>query len=53
LHVHLAPRYPGTPEEYCGAGAVGLRTWADARRGEPSEIDAVGDRIREFLESSR
>jgi diadenosine tetraphosphate (Ap4A) HIT family hydrolase len=49
LHVHLAPRYPGTPSEYWGTGAVHLQDWAAARRGGPDQITAICDRLRRAM----
>jgi diadenosine tetraphosphate (Ap4A) HIT family hydrolase len=46
LHVHVAPRYAGTPREFWG---VRLREWPDAPRGGPREMAAVCDRVREAL----
>lgn len=52
LHVILTPRYPGTPEEYRGRGAVRLREWSGARRGHESEVRDVVARLRRFVEDS-
>lgn len=49
LHVHRAPRYPGTPDELCGVGAVGLSEWADGPRGRLPEIEDVCRRLRTAL----
>jgi histidine triad (HIT) family protein len=46
LHVHLAPRYPGTPEDYWWTR---LLDWPDAPRGGADEVAAVGQRLREAL----
>ena len=46
LHVHIAPRYPGTPEEYWWTR---LLDWPDAPRGGADEVAAVGQRIRTAL----
>jgi histidine triad (HIT) family protein len=46
LHVHLLPRYPGTPREYWWDR---VDEWPDARRGtEPEIIDLVA-RMRGYL----
>jgi histidine triad (HIT) family protein len=36
LHVHLIPRFPGTPREYWWTR---VDEWPDARRGGPAEIE--------------
>jgi histidine triad (HIT) family protein len=46
LHVHLLPRYPGTPREYWG---MRVPDWPDARRGEAPQIALVCARIRNYL----
>ncbi len=35
LHLHLIPRYPGTPREYWW---LRLDEWPDARRGDATEV---------------
>jgi|SRR5258706_4978500 len=47
LHIHIVPRYPGTPDEYWGT-----RTdeWPDAPHGGPEEIAALCARLRSYLE---
>ena len=35
LHVHLAPRYPGTPRDYWGSR---LRDWPDAPQVDDTEM---------------
>lgn len=47
LHVHLVPRYPGTPSEYWSP--LLLDEWPGARHGGPDEIAIVADRIRGAL----
>lgn len=49
LHVHLAPRYPGTPLEQWGRGAVGLQDWEGGRRGGPAEVATVCQRLRDVV----
>ena len=44
LHVHLIPRYPGTPREYWDP--VRIDEWPDARHGGPEAIAAVVERLR-------
>lgn len=46
LHLHLLPRYPGTPREYWG---VRIDEWPDAPRGGSSEIEMLCARIRAYL----
>jgi histidine triad (HIT) family protein len=46
LHVHLIPRYPGTPREYWW---VRVDEWPDAPRGGAAEVDALGERMRAAL----
>ena len=45
LHVMLVPRYPGTPPEYRGLGAVRLREWQDGPRGGVEEMKALSSRL--------
>jgi histidine triad (HIT) family protein len=48
LHVHLTPRYPGTPPEYWWEKVA---QWPDAPRGLPPQIaDLVRD-LRAYLNS--
>ena len=49
LHVHLAPRYPGTPLELFGLGAVHIQRSEAVRRGTVDDIDHVCDRLRAAL----
>lgn len=46
LHIHLVPRYPGTPRGYLG---VRVGQWPDAPRGAIDDITAVCDRLRRAL----
>ena len=46
LHVHVAPRYPGTPEEYWWTR---LLEWPDAPRGGPDAVAEVARRVRARL----
>ena len=50
LHVHLLPRFPGTPREYWWTK---VDEWPEARRGDAAQI---GDLVRElsaFIASGR
>jgi diadenosine tetraphosphate (Ap4A) HIT family hydrolase len=49
LHVHLAPRYPGTPREYWGTR---LTRWPDAPRVDEPEMRALVARLRGHLSQS-
>lgn len=46
LHVHLLPRFPGTPREFWG---VHVDTWPQARRGKAAEIELLVDDLRSYL----
>jgi histidine triad (HIT) family protein len=46
LHVHLLPRYPGTPREYWWTK---VDEWPQARRGELAEIEAFVAGLRQYL----
>lgn len=46
LHLHLFPRYPGTPRTYWGSR---IDEWPDAPRGDAAEIAAVCERLRTWL----
>ena len=46
LHVHLLPRYPGTPREYWWDR---VDEWPDARRGTEPEIIELVARLRDYL----
>jgi diadenosine tetraphosphate (Ap4A) HIT family hydrolase len=46
LHVHLLPRFPGTPREYWG---VQVNTWPQAQRGGAAEIGALVQDLRSYL----
>ncbi len=49
LHIHLLPRYPGTPREYWWEK---LDEWPGAQRGGIPEIAALVRRLREYLTSA-
>lgn len=46
LHVHLNPRYPGTPPEFWGAK---LRRWPGGPRADLDGVAEICDRIRAAL----
>lgn len=46
LHVHLMPRYPGTPREYWQQRVV---EWPDGPRGGVTEMRAATGRLAEYL----
>jgi diadenosine tetraphosphate (Ap4A) HIT family hydrolase len=46
LHVHLLPRFPGTPREYWGTH---VNTWPHARRGTAAEIEVFVSGLRRYL----
>jgi len=48
VHVHVVPRYPGAPAEYRGPH---VDEWPEAPRGGPAEIEALCERLREWLAS--
>ena len=46
LHLHLLPRYPGTPREYWW---VRLDEWPDAPMGGAAEVSALAGRLRQAI----
>lgn len=46
LHVHLAPRYPGTPPELYGLGAVHIQRSTAVSRGTVDDIERVCNQLR-------
>ncbi len=50
LHMHIVPRYPGTPEQYWGPMSV--REWSEAPMGGDSEITELCKRVRSYLENT-
>jgi diadenosine tetraphosphate (Ap4A) HIT family hydrolase len=46
LHLHLIPRYPGTPRDYWWTR---VDEWPDAPRGDASDIAALTQRLRALL----
>ena len=49
LHVHLLPRYPGTPREYWWTR---VDEWPQARRGGVGEVEALAGDIRRYFTDS-
>ncbi len=47
LHVHLVPRYPGTPREHWDP--MTIDEWEGARHGGPDEIREIVNRLRAQL----
>jgi histidine triad (HIT) family protein len=47
LHIHLLPRYPGTPREYWWEKVA---TWPDAPRGGEQEITVLVAALRGYLD---
>ena len=46
LHVHLLPRFPGTPREYWGTD---VDEWPQARRGSAAQIGLLVQELRGYL----
>ncbi len=46
FHVHLVPRYPGTPREYWG---MQVDEWPDAPKGDLATTTALTTRPRTYL----
>ncbi len=46
LHVWLVPRYPGLSREVWGVGLLGL---SDAPRADSLQIEALCERVRDYL----
>jgi histidine triad (HIT) family protein len=46
LHVHLLPRYPGTPREYWWTR---VDEWPQAPRGSTGQVDALVRDIRRYF----
>jgi histidine triad (HIT) family protein len=54
LHVHLLPRFPGTPPEYWWTRAGSpfrMTEWLEARRGDTADIEALVSELRTYLAS--
>ena len=49
LHVHVAPRYPGTPRELYGLGAAHIQRSSAVKRGTVDDIGRVCDQLRTAL----
>lgn len=50
LHMHIVPRYPGTPKQYWGPMSV--HDWPDAPKGGDVEITELCKRVRTYLEDA-
>ena len=50
LHVHLLPRFPGTPREYWG---VRVNQWPQARRGTAAQIEGLVRELHTYLTEGR
>jgi histidine triad (HIT) family protein len=48
LHVHLLPRFPGTPREFWG---LNVDRWPGARRGDTDSILTLVGELRRYLEA--
>jgi diadenosine tetraphosphate (Ap4A) HIT family hydrolase len=48
LHLHLVPRYPGTPREHWG---LALSRWSDAPRVDSEAMGTLITRLRNRLDS--
>jgi diadenosine tetraphosphate (Ap4A) HIT family hydrolase len=46
LHLHVIPRYPGTPRDYWW---IRVDEWPDAPRGGAADIAALTQRLRSLL----
>ncbi len=46
LHIHVVPRYPGTPRDYWG---VRVNEWPEAPQGGLREIEELVGRLRKWL----
>lgn len=51
LHMHLIPRYPGTPKEYWGA--LEVYEWSEAPVGDTADIESLSIRIKSYLEDQQ
>jgi histidine triad (HIT) family protein len=49
LHVHLLPRYPGTPQQHWGPGVT---RWPDAPRVDPESMRTLISDLRRRLTTS-
>ena len=52
LHVHLLPRFPGTPREYWWTRQTGFNAveeWPQAPRGGVADIEALAAALRSYL----
>ena len=48
MHMHLLPRYPGTPREYWG---MRIDEWPEAPQGDEWQIAALCEQVRTFLQT--
>ncbi len=46
LHLHIVPRYPGTPKEYWDTR---IDEWPEAPHGGSAEVAALCERLRVYL----
>lgn len=51
LHMHIIPRYPGTPEQFWGPMSV--HEWPNAPVGGNREITGLCERVKSYLESNK
>ncbi|AGX04917.1 HIT family hydrolase [Bacillus sp. NRRL B-14911] len=51
LHMHLVPRYPGTPEKHWGPMSV--YDWEQAPMGDEEEVSEICRRIKSYLEEQK
>ncbi|MEN8700412.1 HIT family protein [Bacillus infantis] len=51
LHMHLVPRYPGTPEEHWGPMSV--YDWELAPMGDEEAVSKICRRIKTYLEEQK
>jgi histidine triad (HIT) family protein len=49
LHMHLVPRYPGTPKEHWGPNAV--YDWECAPMGDNDDVISLCTRIKTYIEN--
>jgi histidine triad (HIT) family protein len=52
LHIHLLPRFPGTPREYWwtrAGSAFRMTEWPEARRGDVEEIKVLVSELNRWL----
>nr|WP_204728962.1 HIT family protein [Jeotgalibacillus terrae] len=49
LHMHIVPRYPGTPEKYWGPSAV--YDWEEAPMRNISDVQSLCDRLKKYMDT--